>query len=123
MTHDFNKPPHVTTAEEKSQKKRLPVYILVLVGIFLVALLVYMFADSKPKPQDAPPTHPDPSAQPATPNNTETTGTATATDDTGTATATDGAVGTNVDTATEAGESDAIKNAADNVGVGKHNGN
>ncbi|CAB1222584.1 hypothetical protein [Acinetobacter bouvetii] len=75
MTHDFNKPPHVTTPEEKMQKKRLPVYILILVGVFFVALLVYMFADTKPNPQDAPPGHPNPSAQPATPNNT-TTGTA-----------------------------------------------
>lgn len=75
MTHDFNKPPHVMTPEEKMQKKRLPVYILILVGVFFVALLVYMFADTKPNPQDAPPGHPNPSAQPATPNNT-TTGTA-----------------------------------------------
>lgn len=115
MPHDFNKPPHVITPEEKSQKRRLPVYILVIVGIFLIALLAYMFADSEPGAKDAPPGHPDPSAQTATPNNTTPT--------TGTATATDEAVATDVDTATEAGESDAITNAADNVGVGKSDGN
>ena len=115
MPHDFNKPPHVTTPEEKNKKKRLPVYILILVGVFFIALLAYMFADSKPDAQDAPPGHPNPSAVPATPNNT--------TPDTATATATDEAVATDVDTATEAGESDAIKNAADNVGTGRSNGN
>ncbi|WP_228259992.1 hypothetical protein [Acinetobacter sp. ANC 4779] len=115
MPHDFNKPPHVTTPEEKNQKKRLPVYILILVGVFFIALLAYMFADTKPDANDAPPGHPNPSAEPATANNTTPTS--------GTATATDKAVPTNVDTATEAGESDAIKNAADNVGAGRSNGN
>lgn len=88
MTHDFNKPPHVTSAEEKSQKKRLPVYILVLVGVFFIAVLVYMFADNKPTAEDAPPGHPEPTAQPATPNNSTT------------ATATDDAVATDSNTAT-----------------------
>lgn len=45
MTHDFNKPPHVISAEEKTHKKRVPVYILILIGIFFIALLAYMFAD------------------------------------------------------------------------------
>ncbi len=115
MAHDFNKPPHVTTQEETNQKKRLPVYILILVGVFFIALLAYMFADTKPDAKDAPPGHPNPAAETATPNNT--------TPNTGTATATDESVGTAVDTATEAGESDAIKNAADNVGVGRSNSN
>ncbi len=44
MQHDFNKPSHVTTPEEVKQKKRLPVYMLILVGLFFVALLVYMLA-------------------------------------------------------------------------------
>lgn len=88
MTHDFNKPPHVITPEERSQKKRLPVYILILVGVFFIALLAYMFADKEPTPKDAPPGHPDPSDQPATPNNT-TTGTSG-----------DEAVATDKDTAT-----------------------
>ncbi|OTG65649.1 hypothetical protein B9T25_11080 [Acinetobacter sp. ANC 4470] len=74
MTHDFNKPPHIISAEEKTHKKRVPVYILILIGIFFIALLAYMFADRKPDASDAPPGHPNPSAQPATPNNT-TTGT------------------------------------------------
>ena len=107
MTHDFNKPPHVTSAEEKNQKKRLPVYILILVGVFLLALLAYMFADPNPDVKDAPPGHPNPSAQPATPNNSTT------------AIPENEAVATGVDTATEANESDAIKDAADNVGVGR----
>jgi flagellar basal body-associated protein FliL len=88
MTHDFNKPPHVTSTEERSQKKRLPVYILVLVGVFFIAVLVYMFADNKPTAEDAPPGHPEPTAQPATPNNSTT------------ATATDDAVATDSNTAT-----------------------
>ena len=44
MQHDCNKPSHVTTPEEVKQKKRLPVYMLILVGLFFVALLVYMLA-------------------------------------------------------------------------------
>jgi len=48
MTHDFNKPSHVQTPEERQKKKRVPLYILALVGIFLIALLFYMFADTKP---------------------------------------------------------------------------
>ena len=39
-----------------TQKKRIPVYILILVGIFLLAVLFYMFADVKP---DAPATQPN----------------------------------------------------------------
>ncbi|WP_257234903.1 MULTISPECIES: hypothetical protein [unclassified Acinetobacter] len=114
MTHDFNKPPHVTSEEERSQKKRLPVYILLLVGVFFIAVLVYMFAYTKPQSSNAPPGHPDPSAQPATPNNTATTGTATATDE---------AVATDADTVTEPGEKSAIGEAADNVGTGISNKN
>lgn len=79
MTHDFNRPPHVENTEATTQKKRIPVYILGLVGIFLIATLIYMFADMKPDPADAPPGHPNPAAEPATPNNS-TTATATDTD-------------------------------------------
>lgn len=43
MPHDFNKPSHVQTPEERQKKKRVPLYILALVGIFLIALLFYMF--------------------------------------------------------------------------------
>jgi len=31
-----------------------------------------MFADTKPNPNEAPPGHPNPSAEPATPNNSTT---------------------------------------------------
>ena len=65
--------------------------MLVLVGIFLLALLVYMLADRKPSPNEAPPGHPNPTVQQATPNST-TTGTAgdeARADDSNTATATD----------------------------------
>lgn len=48
MTHDFNKLPHTESAEEVQKKKRIPVYILMLIGIFLIALLFYMFADMQP---------------------------------------------------------------------------
>ncbi|MCY1162282.1 hypothetical protein D9M71_26300 [compost metagenome] len=65
MTHDFNKPPHVISAEEKTHKKRVPVYILILIGIFFIALLAYMFADRAPSATDTAP-------NPATPNNTTT---------------------------------------------------
>lgn len=49
MKHDFSKPTHVTSTAENMQKKRLPVYILVVVGLFLVALLVYMVAYRTPE--------------------------------------------------------------------------
>ncbi|MEB6566188.1 hypothetical protein MXL26_12675 [Acinetobacter towneri] len=75
MPHDFNKPPHVSSTEEITRKKRIPVFMLMLVGIFLLALLFYMMADRKPSPSDAPPGHPNPEVQQATPNST-TTGTA-----------------------------------------------
>lgn len=92
MTHDFNKPPHTASSEETTQKKRIPVYILILVGIFFIALLLYMFADMKPTASDAPPDHPASSAQTATPNNTATgmAGDEAVANDSSTATATDG---------------------------------
>lgn len=44
--HDFSKPhPHVASKEEIAKKRKLPVYMLIIVGIFLIALLVYMVAD------------------------------------------------------------------------------
>jgi len=45
MKHDFSKPSYVTSREEIAQKKRLPIYMLILVGLFLISLLVYMIAD------------------------------------------------------------------------------
>lgn len=48
--HDFSKPPHVTSPEETA-KRRLPVYILIIVGLFLLALIVYMVADHNQTPK------------------------------------------------------------------------
>ena len=50
-----------------------------------------MFADTKPNPNEAPPGHPNPSAEPATPNNstTATAGDEAVATDSNTATATD----------------------------------
>ena len=46
MMHDFSKPqPHVASREEIAEEKKLPVYMLIIVGGFLIALLVYMVAD------------------------------------------------------------------------------
>lgn len=45
MRHDFSKPSHVTSMADITQKKRLPVYMLILVGLFLLAMLVYMMAN------------------------------------------------------------------------------
>jgi hypothetical protein len=56
MVDDFNKKPPLHDQAAITQKKRIPVYILILVGIFLLAVLFYMFADMKP---DAPATQPN----------------------------------------------------------------
>ena len=45
MRHDFSKPSHVTSADEITQKNRLPIYMLILVGLFLLSLLIYMLAN------------------------------------------------------------------------------
>ncbi|NUF23048.1 hypothetical protein HUN19_00130 [Acinetobacter oleivorans] len=50
--HDFSKPPHVTSPEETAKKRRLPVYILIIVGLFLIALIVYMVADHSQTPKE-----------------------------------------------------------------------
>ena len=51
MMHDFSKPqPHVASREEIAKKKKLPVYMLIIVGVFLIALLVYMVADHSANP-------------------------------------------------------------------------
>ena len=48
---DFSKPqPHVASREEIAKKKKLPVYMLIIVGVFLIALLVYMVADHSANP-------------------------------------------------------------------------
>ena len=51
MMHDFSKPqPHVASREEIAKKRKLPVYMLIIVGIFLIALLIYMVADHSANP-------------------------------------------------------------------------
>lgn len=45
MLKDFNKPTQVHNTDADNQKKRTPVYILIIVALFLVAFLVYMLAD------------------------------------------------------------------------------
>lgn len=44
MQHDFSKPSHVTSAEELRKKQRLPIYMLILVGLFLVAMLSFLIS-------------------------------------------------------------------------------
>ena len=49
--HDFSKPqPHVASREEFAKKRKLSVYMLIIVGVFLIALLVYMVADHSANP-------------------------------------------------------------------------
>jgi len=75
MPQDLNN--RAASASETQQKKRLPVYILIIVGVFLAALIFYMTADVTPKPSEAPPGHPNPAAQPAGVNNSNSTAVAT----------------------------------------------
>ena len=93
MTHDFNRPPHVTSTEEVTQKKRLPVYILAIVGVFLLALVLYLLAGSTPTAREVPAHPANPTIESSTMNhmnNSQPVGntaqTATAQDDTATAT-------------------------------------
>lgn len=72
MPHNENNSHHAASASETQQKKRLPIYILMIVGVFLAALIFYMMADGKPKPSEAPPGHPNPTANVSSPSNTAT---------------------------------------------------
>lgn len=54
MSDDFNKPPHTQNSGETQQKKRIPVLLLVIVGIFLAAFIFYMVVDRNPKPGEIP---------------------------------------------------------------------
>lgn len=54
MPHDFNQEPHKTNELEIAEKKRIPVFILIIVGIFLAALIFYMLADKQPQPGEVP---------------------------------------------------------------------
>lgn len=53
MTHDPKQSPHVNNTEEVKQKRRIPVFILIIVGIFLAAIIFFMVSDNKPKAHDA----------------------------------------------------------------------
>ena len=53
----------VAAAEGRRERRKIPVYILAIVGLFLIAILFYMFAGSKPDRTDAPPGHPDAPAE------------------------------------------------------------
>lgn len=90
MAHDFNKPPHGNQSEGSNQRRRIPVFILIIVGIFLASLIFYMVADRDPKPGEVPAD----TSIPATSEKDSDNTTATAVDDTvqhesNTATATD----------------------------------
>lgn len=69
MSHDFNKEPHKTNEIEKSEKKRIPVFILIIIGIFLAAMIFYMLADRQPQPNQVPAD----TSIPATQDNTAST--------------------------------------------------
>lgn len=77
--------PHDKTAaaEGRRERRKIPVYMLAFVGLFLIAILFYMFADSNPDASDAPPGHPDTQVE------TTTSNTATVVQATDTATAVD----------------------------------
>ncbi len=85
MTHDFNKPPHVQDAVETNQKKRIPVLLLIIVGIFLASLIFYMVADRNPQPGEIPVDRSIPAVQ----DNNASNSTATATEATTTEAAAD----------------------------------
>lgn len=54
MSYEQNKQPHKTDDFERAEKKRIPVFILIIVGIFLAALIFYMLADRNPKSGEVP---------------------------------------------------------------------
>ena len=54
MAHDFSKPPLGRTAEGSNHRRRIPVFILIIVGIFLASMIFYMIADRDPQPGQIP---------------------------------------------------------------------
>ena len=75
MVDDFNNKPPLNDHTGDTQKKRIPVYILILVGIFLLAVLFYMFADVEPDAPATQPNTPVPATEaPANNSSTTTTG-------------------------------------------------
>ena len=73
MAHDFNKESRKTNELEQSEKKRIPVFILIIVGIFLAALIFYMLADKEPQAGQVPAD----TSIPAVQQNQDSTATAT----------------------------------------------
>ncbi|MDC4459667.1 hypothetical protein NQ652_18570, partial [Acinetobacter baumannii] len=47
LLHKYNK-----LKQKIAKKRRLPVYILIIVGLFLLALVVYMVADHSKTPKE-----------------------------------------------------------------------
>lgn len=45
MKHDFTKPTYVQSLADVQKKRRLPIYMLILAGLFLLALIIYMATD------------------------------------------------------------------------------
>lgn len=77
MSNDFNKPPHNSHNEIRpTDKKKIPVLILIIVGIFLASLIFYMLADREPENGQVPAD----TSIPATQDTHQNSNTATATD-------------------------------------------
>lgn len=92
MSNDFNKEPHKTNELKQAEKRRIPVFILIIVGIFLAALIFYMLADREPQPKQIPADTSIPATQDNTAVATDSAvsnTTSTAVDDTATAVAKD----------------------------------
>jgi hypothetical protein len=79
MAHDFNKPPQANIAEDSKQRRRIPVFILIIVGIFLASLIFYMISDRDPQPGQIPA---DTSIPATSDKGNDQTATATAVEDT-----------------------------------------
>lgn len=91
MTPDSRPQTTNHVSEASTQRRKIPVFILILVGIFLAAMIFYMLSDREPKPGQIPADTSIPATQADGSNNTAT---ATAVEDTArhdnnTATATD----------------------------------